>query len=110
MLHKREGYWEPRKEPTWVRFLVRIDDQEHVRHGVPGVRYDGGINHGNGGIVVTLGHFPGPYHRLELAPVDAMELIELLAAALGDAHGVALPSIDVTAEPCPWSCGSEAVR
>ncbi|WP_165610255.1 hypothetical protein [Nocardia salmonicida] len=49
--------------------------------------------------------------NLELAVDEAMELIEMLAAAIGEAHGVPQPSIDVTGERCQWPCcNGKAVR
>lgn len=104
MLHQREGYWEARREPTWARFVVSTGRESSIYEGVLGVRHDGDVNEGNGGIRITLGHVWGPYAVLELGTADAMELIELLAAAIGDAHGIAQPSIDKTGEPCTWAC------
>ncbi|MFE6924782.1 hypothetical protein ACFVAV_27415 [Nocardia sp. NPDC057663] len=94
-----------------AQFLLLINNHEFVQQGVPGVRYNADINHGNGGIQIALGHVAGCVRWLELAPADAMELIELLAAAIGDAHGIEQPFIDRTGEPCTWACcSSKAVR
>ncbi|MFG2441377.1 hypothetical protein ACGFQG_00790 [Nocardia fluminea] len=113
MLHQREGYWETRKEPTWSRgWMFDADNTCNVLHaeGVLGVRYDAGLCDEAPGIVIALGHAPSGLN-LELAVDEAMELIEMLAAAIGEAHGVPQPSIDVTGERCRWACcNPKAVR
>ncbi|MFE5480786.1 hypothetical protein ACFQ9R_34155 [Nocardia sp. NPDC056541] len=111
MLHQREGYWETRKEPTWTRAQIfdRNDRRSVVQAlGVLGVLYDAELCDGAPGIRVGLGHRDSGMH-LELAVDEAMELIELLAAAIGDANGVEQPCIDLTFEPCTWAC-CKAVR
>lgn len=113
MLHQRENWWEARQEPTWSRGRIFDRHNSHrlvATRGVLGVQFHPGLCDGIPGVMVGLGHAPGNF-RLELSMAEAMELIELLAAAISDAHDVAQPFIDVTCEPCTWACCSQkAVR
>ncbi|GEM35395.1 hypothetical protein NN3_64020 [Nocardia neocaledoniensis NBRC 108232] len=106
MLHKRQGYWETRHAPTWSRgWIFDSDNNRRVvrSQGVLGVLYDPEVCDGTPGIIVALGHDLSGLN-LELAVGEAMELIEMLAAAIGEANGVVQPFIDVTDTKCKWLC------
>jgi hypothetical protein len=128
MLHQAEGHWVFNKEPHWVRAEMQVGGRLYLDTGVPAARYFDYVNRGHGGIVLSLGHVPGtPSFRMELGLDDAMQLIDILAAAVVDGRiamvaakaevergeGVEpippIPFVDVTAEPCQWRCCRERV-
>ncbi|MFD8104014.1 hypothetical protein ACFV24_31195 [Nocardia fluminea] len=103
-----EGYWPLRTVPRWSSAYMYTRTQMMRAQGVLGVRFDACLCDGAPGVVVAMAESAGGMN-LQVSVAEAMELVELLAAAIGDANGVEQPCVDVTLDECTWAC-CKAVR